>query len=288
MSFRDVVSGEVWRPEPAERYNAVNQLLRQERSGNVMPRRPVSGNTLDFCNVSPTEIPRFTPVSITGVYAEHEQENLWSRYDGQVLVSGVPAVNDLYLWGIAADSVLPGEFGTLTVSGLTPAWFPAGCRRVLPTPSGLAAGDGAEVVAECVEYSSGDRFPGIIRLGGVSGGDGGYCGAFKLQAVSVQEAEIVYGMDPSREYCGRTDVPGLEFIPRGNLTLPEARLYQIYLVFFYQRDENSRYTAEFLTEIPEDAVFYTPIGTFFNGMVKQVLDTGSSETLFFGNTWYLP
>ena len=36
--FNDVLPGDPWQPEPAARYNAVNELLRQEHF--TPPRRP--------------------------------------------------------------------------------------------------------------------------------------------------------------------------------------------------------------------------------------------------------
>lgn len=285
MSFQDVVPGEERQAESAARYNAVNQLLRRSFSGSGDFGQHISGRSVEFCNISTQVIPCFAAVSVTGTYSGSEVQWHWSRPDGHALVCGVPAENELQLWGISMDEVAPGEFGTLIVSGLAPAYFPAGCRQVSPSPSGLNAGNGAEVVADVCEYAGGESLPGIILLGR-SRENSAYNGVFKLQRVSSTELEIVYGRDPERNYCGFTDVPGWDVIPKTKLILPENKDHLIYLTFFYDPDARV-YSAEFLTEIPDEAVFYRNIGTFRNGMVSQALDIGSSETLIFGNEWYL-
>lgn len=285
MSFADVAAGEPWRPESAARYNAVNELLRSYSGAVPEKTASVNYHAVDFINLSGDKIDAFTAVSVTGAEFSGSVPALLTRYHGYCLVRAVPAVDESCIWGISLDTVVHRGVGRVALAGVVPAWFEGSSGvRVMPTPGGLAAGNsGRALVLASPKTYYGEKYPGIIMLGGTSADENQYMGFFKITAVSGSEARISY--PGASAYCGKTDVPGAELVAPALVTVPQG-LQNIYLCFKY--DGNKEYAHWFTAgqEPPDEADFFTLIGTFDNGTVYQALRIGDS-TLRFGDDWYL-
>ncbi len=286
MLFRDVAAGEAWQPESASRHNAVNFLLRSgENAGETETSLPA--NQADFVNTSQTDIPAFTPVAVTGIFQNGDGLQQLARLSGRAVLCGMAAVDDSGPWAIALQDIPAGKSGTIALYGAAPAFFSGSGRFVSPSPAGLAAGESGSALILALPDG---EYPGLVILGGASSAAATiapdeYRGYFKLQS-SGSNAVICNGYYPDTGYCGSTDVPGLENIPRTVLTLPEnTAVCDIYLVFFFDRTDR-KYSASFMTYLPEDMVFFRLIGTIDHGRVLQTYKN-SDRMMNFGNEWYL-
>jgi hypothetical protein len=286
MLFRDVSAGEAWQPESASRYNAVNFLLRSGESESVTDT-PLPANQADFVNNSHADIPAFSPVAVTGIFQDGGTLQPMARLSGRAVLCGMAAVDDTYPWGIALQDIPAGSCGTIALYGTAPALFSGSGRFASPSAAGLVAGENGSAL---IVAPPDGEYPGLVILGGASGAvetvaPDEYYGYFKLQ-LSGSNAVICNGYYPDTEYCGSTDVPGLGNIPRTELTLPEnTAVCDIYLVFFFDRTER-KYSASFMTYLPEDMVFFRLIGTINRGRVLQTYKN-ADRMMNFGNEWYL-
>ncbi len=287
MFFSDVSAGDAWQPESAARYNAVNSLL---RSGSISGtyESAVNDCRVEVFNHSGVTIPAFTPAAVTGCHLPDDPLQRNCRLAGKVLLEVVPAQNELLPWGIVIQDIQPGSSGVMIISGVVPAYFTGNGRAVTPGSGGLIAGNCGNGLTLLVPEKD---LPGLIVLGGGSAAFGDeYRGYFKLEALSMTLLQICNGWQPDSEFCGRSDVPGLDNIPRMELEIPEAltaQLLDIHLVFFYDR-ASKVYSVKLMYDLPEEMVFSCYIGSFRYGRVTQQYKAeGESDKMIFGNEWYL-
>lgn len=287
MFFNDIAVPGSPVSEPVSRYNAVNMLLRSELSAaEEVALLQNSMSVVQCFNVSETPLPRFQAVAITGVHASDGLLDPEDRAWGQAVVTGIPAVNDLFPYGIALEEILPETSGEVAVCGCVPAFFSGTGKFVTPSSAGLTAGSSGSSGVVCYpqERAGYGIVPGLIRLGfshQVQSDE--YFGAFKLRSLSAMSVEIFSSYEPEADFCGSTDIPGLDFIPRTVMNFEDLSRKNIYLVFFY---ENGVYRSEFRCDLPVEMVFYRLLGTFQNGVVDQIWQSDSGRMIF-GEEWYL-
>ncbi|MBR7130400.1 MAG: hypothetical protein IKC82_00215 [Lentisphaeria bacterium] len=286
MSFQDVSPGDPWQTEPAVRYNAVNYLLRSF-AGEVPEEKEMSDFRLvDFINSSSDTIRAFTAVAIIQDEYNGSPEELQSRFGGYTCVRGIPAVDDSCHWGITLEDVQPRQTGTMTLTGLVPAWITGRGKMAAPSAAGLVAGNtGSAAIISQAEIYAGTPYPGIILLNGKGGNRDEYMGQFKITALSPSRASITYPGDDT--VCGYTDVPGCESIPNAEIEVGEG-VKNIYLAFYYVSANNYSYRFVAATAPPDDTPVAVFLGTFNNGGVRQVFTTPAySGRLVLSDDWYL-
>ena len=112
----DVVPGEPWQPEPAARYNALNELLRQGSSGentyggwNIL-----SDTSVNLVNVSDKTIKIYSPVEILP-YDRHYPYYLDFR---NLQIYGQPVQNLDCIWGVAMENIAPKHAGPVQIAGV--------------------------------------------------------------------------------------------------------------------------------------------------------------------------
>ena len=289
MFFSDVFESEERGIEPVSRYNAVNMLLRSGVPAAVeaVPRNSAMG-VVQFFNRSEKTIPRFSAVALAGIHPDDPLDPE-ERADGQAIFTGEAAVDDSVPWGIAMEQIAPDTYGEVAVSGCVPAIFYGTGKFVVPGSSGLTAGSSgsARVLLYPGVTDKQTAVPGLLLLGAASPAkDNEYFGIFKLGALSAQSLEVFNSYDPDSEYCGSTDVPGLNQIPRTVMTFEDGSYKEIFLAFFYDSDTRI-YSCRFCTSLPENTVFSQLIGTFQNGFINQIYRQSSDRRMIFGEEWYL-
>ena len=114
--FKDVLPGEPWQPEPAARYNAVNELLRQENNINSAHLTAVAGNQccINVFNTSNRLLDFRKAVQIDTDFAG--PENLINLSDPYVC--GKPVEDEECFWGIALENIPPGKAGMVQIAGV--------------------------------------------------------------------------------------------------------------------------------------------------------------------------
>lgn len=113
----DVLPGDPWQPESAARYNAVNELLRQEHTPPPSPVFPGgSEQILNVLNVSEKEILINSPVQLDTSFAPVEEDYRISQRN--FFACGKPVENLSSIWGVALENIRPGQSGTVQMSGI--------------------------------------------------------------------------------------------------------------------------------------------------------------------------
>ena len=188
-SLNDVVPGTPWQPEPAARYNAVNELLKRESFAPV-PESSVPGSRqlLRVCNSSGSVLPIFSPVQVDTSFIDDDSYFVHRR---NCYVFGRPVEKIHGLWGIALDNIPPGEWGEVQISGLMLVEAPRGeYEYTASSPYGkrsvrnnflFAGTDGAlhfgqRGEAQVISFCPNNRRT-LVRLGVR---DQEYCGMFSL------------------------------------------------------------------------------------------------------------
>ena len=122
-ALQDVAPGDIWQPESAARYNAVNDLLRQEPD-NIVRQMPVTGSdcTITVCNVTDKELPIYSAVQLDTTFVP-ENILLWHRH---VCAYGRPVENEYSVWGVALETIRPGQAGLVQISGAAIIRYPRG------------------------------------------------------------------------------------------------------------------------------------------------------------------
>jgi hypothetical protein len=115
--LNDVLPGDPWQPEPAARYNAVNELLKKEfstgQSKGFFFHQSSSGfltvkNTSDKEIVSGSAVKIDTDCAVTG----------FSRIAfNDPFVCGHPMTDSKGFWGLASEKIAPGHAGVVQISG---------------------------------------------------------------------------------------------------------------------------------------------------------------------------
>ncbi|MBQ9754508.1 MAG: hypothetical protein IJV93_07145 [Lentisphaeria bacterium] len=115
-ALQDVLPGDIWQPEPAARYNAVNDLLRQEQADPGVPV-PVTGSEciITVCNATEKTFSIGSAVQLdTSFVPDPEDTRLWHR---NIRAYGRPVENEYSIWGVALDNIHPESSGPVQISG---------------------------------------------------------------------------------------------------------------------------------------------------------------------------
>ncbi len=191
-------------------------------------------------------------------------------------------------WGIVTGNLEPGECGSMVVSGVTPAFIPTGSGRyVTPGEEGLAAANSGR--GEILNHPSDPEIPGMILLGG-SGNSLEYIGYFKLVHKGWTEGsgrypvfEIINGYDPESDFCGYTDIPGHEKIPRFEFVLKD--LGATITLCVYSNDDGTYRTVFTIGEWNAGFTRQAIGNAYIDGRVEQAYVSGG--TIYFGRDWFL-
>ena len=116
-ALKDVSAGDPWQPEPAARYNAVNELLRQEfQEIPEYPEFPVSNPAVvDVLNTSAVLLPRGSAVQIDTDAASGHASVL---PDSDLYVCGKAVDNEESVWGVALEDIPAGCGGPVQLYGV--------------------------------------------------------------------------------------------------------------------------------------------------------------------------
>lgn len=131
--LNDVLPGDPWQPEPAARYNAVNELLKKEFSSETVSSFPRQGSSgfLTVKNTSDKEILLGSAVKIDTECAVFG----FSRIDcNDPFVCGAPMTDGKGFWGLAVEKIRPGHAGIVQVSGVAVIRDLKGPRTFYETP----------------------------------------------------------------------------------------------------------------------------------------------------------
>lgn len=293
-NFQDVTAGENWKPEPAARYNAVNQLLRDNAVSSAGTTAGNKGGN-------------FYLRAVNSQIADDQFIVGHGYWIGAVGTSGKPARTDAAVnvqspyegynesnmpWGILIDRGTVGNdgytsYGTILISG------------VVIIPYSLTGDGGYTYYTGCFTLSGRDYVKvsqGRLRVLGAYA-DGYVCylsppaeflsaynGAFKLTRDIDGRHSVVYGPDPSANFCGFTDIPGYPEIPK--VTLDDGYVGTVYLWVKYDVTAD-KYTVG-IGALPADQtdLIYEVIGGIRNnGTFTQTLRV---DTLIsFGREYFL-
>lgn len=204
----------------------------------------------------------------------HQIENL------QVVFDICPArVGDKF-WGVVSSTLEPGQCGTMVINGVTPAFIASGYGKyVSPGINGLAAGHSGR--AELLYHPTENDRPGILLLGGSTSYD--YTGYFKLVHCGGVTFEVINGYAPDDEFCGHTDIPGFEDIPRFKFELP-YNAATISLCVFHSRAEG--YDVRFTIGEWNAGFTRRAIGNVYaDGKIEQAYVAGGE--IYFGRDYFL-
>lgn len=144
--FKNVSEGQNWKPEPYQRYNAVNALLSQfGATGTGHAARSIADRAV-FTAVNRDEKAFQEGIAVEALSAEME--------DGELVPVKTSGTGTAALWGVALASLEPGDIGPVLLSGVAAvrlsAALPAGTKFVEPGDGGsfeAASGGRAQVIA---------------------------------------------------------------------------------------------------------------------------------------------
>lgn len=237
--FKNVSEGQNWKPEPYQRYNAVNALLSQfGATGTGHAARSIADRTV-FTAVNRDEKAFQEGIAVEALSAEME--------DGELVPVKTSGTGTAALWGVALASLEPGDIGPVLLSGVAAvrlsAALPAGTKFVEPGDGGsfkAASGGRAQVIA-----SQGNT--ALVLLGGAGAEEERI--SFQISAVTREETgedgrkktsvSIVVqdGLDNGSEYAGtvRLGDGTLQPVPRFETSNSETPKY-LYLVMDVTHD----------------------------------------------------
>ena len=105
----DLLPGVPRQPEPAERYNALNELLKQEPQPQpVMPFFSETGSMVKVCNASDETL---TVSSIVQIDTDFINDSSYIVTPRNFYLFGKPVEKLNGIWGIALDNIPPRTVG---------------------------------------------------------------------------------------------------------------------------------------------------------------------------------
>ena len=115
-TFSDVLPGDPWQPEPAARYNAVNDLLRQE---NFMSPGTPYGTRGDSCCINVLNTSDKIIYFNRGVQIDSEFAGAEEQIDHANLhACGRPVEDEKGFWGLSLEEIEPGKSGMVQLTGV--------------------------------------------------------------------------------------------------------------------------------------------------------------------------
>ena len=314
MSFNNVFPGKAWQPEPAERYNAVNDLLRNtENSANIpgggLPNNIIMGYVPE--NIS---IPEFSPVSLIKMHSLPGEEILNGQCCMEIGIPGISLYIDDYQYpfGVALaygkkNSFIPVQiYGSVAFprsryGGFNFEKIKTGSPLVPQKNSWIEPNDDSQLCATVlVPPRNGNSTVdyGIISLAPLF--TFSFTGTFKLIAIDDNNFKVVNGINHEDEYCGEIISSGTAGFPLKIKSETFSGNGRVYVKVHYKRiyNENSgeysvTYSA-FLSrssttvypyQTDEGDFFALDIGSFSNGVCYQHHKDGNINLRDYG--WYL-
>lgn len=253
----DLLPGVPRQPEPAERYNALNELLKQEPQPlPVMPFFSETGSMVKVCNASDETL---TVSSIVQIDTDFINDSSYIVTPRNFYLFGKPVEKLNGIWGIALDNIPPGQWGAVQISGIALVDPPRGEYETDgDSSSGMSverndfvfAGlDGAlhfstKGEAQVISYCPGNR-KAVIRLG-VS--DHRYRGMFSVRengdgTLTVKGGETDLHVSDVYQYSGGASVEDtlLEARSKGTLICLVAKFQNdIWKLEVRQIDDTTR------------------------------------------------
>ena len=203
---------------------------------------------------------------------------------GIQLICVAPAVSGDEIWGITAADIIPGTWGNMVLNGVVKAFISGGSGNyAVPSSNGLlaAAGGRAQII-----HRGTAELPGLILLGGGSGGDEEYVGQFAVRYLANRTFKIGF---PQRndEFAGETDLPDVGDIPVQTITLPSnIDSGSLYLYACFKDDAYSAVIQLSASSAPEGWFDRTHLANInASGYVYQVYR--SFSYMEFGRRWFL-
>ena len=133
-----------------------------------------------------------------------------------LIFSGVPAVSDEEMWGVAVENIIPGTVGNVVINGIAKAFIlGGGGNHAVPSGNGLTAADSGKAR---ILYPGTPETPGIVILGYASGTASKYSGMFAINCIAPRIFEVHW---EKKNIAGRTDLPGAEEVQKTIINVPE-------------------------------------------------------------------
>lgn len=288
MSYLNVIPGMTRLPESADRYNAVNALLRNYGAGVTVPETPAlhSGIMVDVKNTSAAEIAPFAPVKLGRPVLK---ENFPHIFAFEALAPDAPDSP----WGIAAETIGANNWGKAVISGITPAKFagyldghPSAAAPVVPGDCVSVCRDGliscgsgnAQIIASPQWVSETQKWlPGVISIGTWFAPA---AAEFNVRCVSISPLKYTVS-------AGRTPFPSIGRLKENEIYGVAGAPY-LCLVISYARSESGypvySYSFEFLesylsiTGTRSDAFVFLLATCMNNG--KVMVNPGIQEQIY--------
>lgn len=115
-NFNDVLPGDLWQPEPAARYNAVNELLRRESMTAAQTAPTVDPHCLlQIFNPTEKTFPPGSPVQTDTFFAPEGFGHIDRR---NLHAYGRPVTDERAVWGVALEEIRPRRSGPVQLAGV--------------------------------------------------------------------------------------------------------------------------------------------------------------------------
>lgn len=247
MSFNNVSPGEAWKPEPAERYNAVNALLNNATNTVISPGGGLPNNIIMGYVPQDVDVSAYDPVFLEKMYSDKDPG--FELLNGQCCMEVSKKGDNTKPFGIALGS----KYGTTT------AFIPIqiyGLAVMRSSHGDWETGDFASPVVATGHWQKqnntdapcgvviappkqnkllGGGYLGVISLPPLF--KNYFSGTFKLVAIDKNSFKVVDGANPENPVCGKItashpdfplEVPAQTFSGNGDL----------WLVIHYKRSYN--------------------------------------------------
>lgn len=310
MSFNNVSPGEAWKPEPAERYNAVNALLNNASNTVISPGGGLPNNIIMGYVPQDVTVSAYDPVFLEKLYSDKDPG--FELLNGQCCMQ-ISKESDNKPFGIALEEKLDkgtSAFIPIQVYGLAVMksadyqgkWEVGDFASPVPASKGWTkqkkTNDPCGVVIAPPQATE-KGYLGVISLPPLF--KDYFSGTFKLVAIDKNSFKVVDGANPENPICGKIlgnhpdfplEVPTQTFSGNG----------QLWLVVHCDRSYNEsdgtysvKYSVKWSRSYNTDNPTIKPsmsydfvqqrIGSFSDGVCYQVYKDGDLNLTNQG--WYL-
>ena len=242
-------------------------------SGSKISAGSVNNSRISATNRTSSEIPVFRPVAI-----------FYDATKDCFHIKPATASDDLF--GITTEIIPPNSSGTVVLSGVVNAVIFGGTGNFATPGSDGKLTRSSSGRAQILYEGTTDK-PGIVLLGGGSGGEEEYTGQFAVRHLENRTFEITYPRQQPLEYAGRTDLPYVGEVPVQTVTLP-ANMDDGELRFYACFKENAYSAVIQFSELPP------PEGWFDRFLLAHVYASGRVTQYYksytdysFGSRWFL-